>query len=104
MRRRSSGCWGTTRRCSGASWPILKAGAAYVPFDPADPPERLAFMLEDARVSVLVTQQRFLQRLPESMAPAVCLDTDAAVIAREEQNNPVPRAAVDDLCYVMYTS
>jgi non-ribosomal peptide synthetase component F len=43
---------------------ILKAGAVYVPFDPAYPPERLAFMLEDARIPVVLTRQRFVARLP----------------------------------------
>jgi non-ribosomal peptide synthetase component F len=43
---------------------ILKAGGAYVPLDPAYPQERLAFMLEDAETTVLVTQQRLLDKLP----------------------------------------
>src|SRR5439155_16989793 len=53
---------------------ILKAGAAYVPLDPAYPPERLAFMLEDAQVSVLLTQGQLLSRLPTSEARVLCLD------------------------------
>ncbi|MFP5285881.1 MAG: condensation domain-containing protein, partial [Thermoanaerobaculia bacterium] len=53
---------------------ILKAGGAYVPFDPEYPSERLAFTLEDARVSVLVTQRGLLGRLPEHGARIVLLD------------------------------
>jgi amino acid adenylation domain-containing protein len=55
---------------------ILKAGGAYVPLDPAYPKERLAFMLEDAQVSVLLTQQRLLEILPEYRAEIICLDAD----------------------------
>jgi non-ribosomal peptide synthetase component F len=49
---------------------VLKAGGAYAPLDPDYPPERLAFMLEDAQVPVLLTQQRLLERLPASLLPA----------------------------------
>ena len=83
---------------------ILKAGGAYVPLDPTDPKERLAFMLHDARVSVLVTEQRTLEGLPEPGVPAVCLDADWGVLAREGQDDPVSRATADHLSYVIYTS
>src|SRR5262249_202602 len=55
---------------------ILKAGGAYVPLDPNYPRERLAFMLDDAKVPVLVTQERLLDLLPETQAQVVCLDRD----------------------------
>jgi non-ribosomal peptide synthetase component F len=45
---------------------ILKAGAAYVPLDPAYPKERLAFMVEDAQVGVLLTRDGMVDRLPEA--------------------------------------
>src|SRR5204862_7187104 len=48
---------------------ILKAGAAYVPLDPASPKERLAFMLQDAHPQLLLTQQRLLPQLPEVAQP-----------------------------------
>jgi len=50
---------------------ILKAGGAYVPLDPAYPQERLAFMLEDAQVSVLLTQAQLVE-LPQHGAMVVC--------------------------------
>jgi len=54
---------------------ILKAGGAYVPLDVEHPKERLAFMLDDARPRVLLTQRRFIDRLPELKAvQAVCID------------------------------
>ena len=54
---------------------ILKAGGAYVPMDTAFPQERIAFMLADANVKVLLTQTSLLASLPAGAAQAVCLDT-----------------------------
>lgn len=82
---------------------ILKAGGAYVPLDPAYPKERLAFMLEDARVPVLLTQQQ-LEGLPKCGTKVVCLDADWEVIAQESQENPVNHATAENLAYVIYTS
>ena len=82
---------------------ILKAGGAYVPLDPAYPKERLAFMLEDARVTVMLTKERLLTTLPEHQA-RVCLDTDWPEMAREHQENLGPVASAQDVAYVMYTS
>ena len=66
---------------------ILKAGGAYVPLDPAFPRERLAFMLQDAQVPVLLTQQSLLSELPAHSARAVCLDADWETIAQESAEN-----------------
>jgi non-ribosomal peptide synthetase component F len=46
---------------------ILKAGGAYLPLDPGYPEERLAFVLEDARVNVLLTRSKILEQLPVSL-------------------------------------
>ena len=67
---------------------ILKAGGAYLPLDPAYPKEHLAFILEDAQVPVLLTQNRLLQRLPKQGARVVCLDTDWETMARESKAAP----------------
>ncbi|RKZ71512.1 MAG: non-ribosomal peptide synthetase, partial [Candidatus Parabeggiatoa sp. nov. 1] len=84
---------------------ILKAGGAYVPLDPAYPPARLALMLEDAQVQVLLTQQHWLEILAEPRPPSiVCLDTDWQAISPESEENPQSRATVDNLAYVIYTS
>jgi non-ribosomal peptide synthetase component F len=82
---------------------ILKAGGAYVPLDPAYPKDRLALMLSDVQVPVLLTQQQQLQGLPKSEAKAVCLDTDWEVIAQESQENLVNQATAENLAYVIYT-
>jgi amino acid adenylation domain-containing protein len=84
---------------------ILKAGGAYVPLDPGYPQERLAYMLEDAAVSVLLTQQRCLDRLPSQLAMSVvCLDTEGATLAQYSTQNPEPPIQPEHLAYVIYTS
>src|SRR4028119_515746 len=83
---------------------ILKAGGAYVPLDPAYPPERLAFMLEDAQVSVLLTQTRLVESLPKHQARIVCLDTDWEIIEGQREENPGCSLTSENLAYVIYTS
>ncbi|MEA2629959.1 MAG: hypothetical protein QOE66_178, partial [Chloroflexota bacterium] len=83
---------------------VLKAGGAYVPLDPAYPAERLAFMLDDARASVLLTQEDQLGRLPSLSAPFVCLDRDWETIAGEPDGNLSGGAGLQNLAYVIYTS
>ncbi len=83
---------------------ILKAGGAYVPLDPMYPKARLAFMLEDARVSVLVTQERLRHGLPEHGAHVVCLDPESETAAPACEINPVRPVTAPNLAYVIYTS
>ncbi|MEA5623266.1 non-ribosomal peptide synthetase, partial [Nostoc sp. UHCC 0251] len=83
---------------------ILKAGAAYVPLDPEYPSDRLSFILEDAQVSVLLTQQSILDRLPQHQAQLVCLDTDAKLISQSGQDNLISDVQANNLAYIIYTS
>lgn len=83
---------------------ILKAGGAYVPLDPGYPKERLAFILEETQVSLLLTNKHLIEGLPQHEARAICLDTDWHTIARESAQNPVSEVAPQHLAYVMYTS
>jgi aspartate racemase len=83
---------------------ILKAGAAFLPLDPAYPQERLEFMLSDATVSVLLTQQHLVEKLPASQAKIVCLEAVQQEIAAQSETSPIGGANPDNLAYVMYTS
>ncbi len=95
---------------------ILKAGGAYVPLDPAYPPERLAWILEDAlrgvAAPVLVTQEHLVERFrPEDRElpfRLVALDADSAALAAEkprtERLPDLPGQGPDNLAYVIYTS
>ena len=84
---------------------ILKAGGAYVPIDPAYPYERIAYMLEDAQVPVLLTQSKLKSRLPSKHARVIYLDTDwDRLIADQSQEDPICQASLDNLAYVIYTS
>ena len=82
---------------------VWKAGAAYVPLDPAYPPERLAFMVGDAGLRLLLTEAACQGLFPDA-AEAVCLDTDWPAIAQEPTFNPAAGAVPANLAYVMYTS
>jgi amino acid adenylation domain-containing protein len=83
---------------------ILKAGAAYVPLDPTYPPERLAFMLEDARPPVVLTQERLVAGLPAHGARMVCLDAHWPTIAQYSDDDPVSGVTPDNVAYLLYTS
>jgi amino acid adenylation domain-containing protein len=83
---------------------ILKAGGAYVPIDPAYPVERQAYMLEDADVRVMVTQDRLLERVPSGAAHRVCLDRDWEEIERASEPEEGIERGPEQLAYVIYTS
>jgi amino acid adenylation domain-containing protein len=83
---------------------VLKAGGAYVPLDPGYPSERLAFMLRDTQVSILLTQSQLVETLPDRTATIICLDRDWQTIASSPITNPVSAVTPDHLAYVIYTS
>jgi amino acid adenylation domain-containing protein len=83
---------------------ILKAGAGYVPLDPAYPKERLAFMLKDTHAPLLLTQEHLVKMLPISGAKVVCLDGDIEIIAAQSEENPMSGAAANNIAYAIYTS
>jgi amino acid adenylation domain-containing protein len=82
---------------------ILKAGGVYVPLDPTYPQERLAFMVEDARLSVLLTQQS-LDIAPGQKTIVVDLDKEWEIIARHSDTNPHQVVTPDNVAYIIYTS
>jgi len=83
---------------------ILKSGGAYLPLDPTFPRERIAFMLEDARVSTVLTQQKMVVNLPEQNINALCLDTDWDKVAWMSEERLVRASEAGNLAYVIYTS
>ncbi|MBW4560438.1 MAG: amino acid adenylation domain-containing protein [Mojavia pulchra JT2-VF2] len=83
---------------------ILKAGGAYVPLDPAYPQERLGFILEDTKTSIILTTEQLAKNLASHKAQVVCLDSDWEVIAHNSQENLATEVTVENLSYVIYTS
>jgi amino acid adenylation domain-containing protein len=83
---------------------ILKAGGAYLPLDPAHPKQRLAYMLEDTSVKVLLTGQRLLAGLGSGGAQRVCLDSGWDDISQEGTDDLPASVPSDSLAYVIYTS
>ncbi|WP_315799640.1 non-ribosomal peptide synthetase, partial [Bradyrhizobium sp. SZCCHNR1002] len=83
---------------------ILKAGGAYLPLDPGLPPERLAMMLEDAKVTVVLAQDALIERLPATEAVVVRFAADVAAIAGQPDTAPFTSCNPDNLAYVIYTS
>ncbi|MEH1883845.1 non-ribosomal peptide synthetase, partial [Nostoc sp.] len=83
---------------------ILKAGGAYVPLDPMYPPERLAFMLENADIFVLLTHKRLAERLSKYKGDVICFDADSQAIAKHCPENQVSGVTPDNLMYAIYTS
>lgn len=83
---------------------ILKAGAGYLPLDPTYPPERVAFMLDDASVRVVVTNRNWQTSLPDNSATLLLLDEKATEIAGEDARPLDLPGSADDLAYINYTS
>jgi len=83
---------------------ILKAGGAYVPLDPTYPAERLAYMIQDAQLPLVLTQERLRDRLPQEGRQLLCLDSDWQASASWPEENPVSAVQPDNLAYMIYTS
>lgn len=82
---------------------VLKAGGAYVPLDPSYPKERMAYLLQDASATAVLTQQRLAQRLPV-VCPIVQLDVLWRTISNEAIQNPPALATPSNIAYLIYTS
>ncbi|WP_457868595.1 pyoverdine non-ribosomal peptide synthetase PvdD [Pseudomonas aeruginosa] len=82
---------------------ILKAGGAYLPLDPAAPEERLAHILDDSGVRLLLTQGHLLEHLPRQAGVEV-LAIDGLVLDGYAESGPLPTLSADNLAYVIYTS
>jgi non-ribosomal peptide synthetase component F len=96
-----------THRCAEmiiALLAVLKAGGAYVPLDPTYPPERLAGMMGDVALKVLLTTSDLRGRVPAYPGHLACVDDLASECAMLPSDDLGPTAAPDDLCYVIFTS
>ncbi|MGH2506407.1 MAG: non-ribosomal peptide synthetase, partial [Ktedonobacteraceae bacterium] len=83
---------------------ILKAGGAYVPLDPAYPRDRLAFLLQETQIPLLLTQQHLLANFPDYGANVICLDRDGLEIAQQSTANLTNDVQPQNVAYVIYTS
>ncbi|HVH11782.1 MAG TPA: amino acid adenylation domain-containing protein, partial [Longimicrobium sp.] len=85
---------------------VMKAGGAYVPVDPTHPAERIGYVLEDAAVAVVLTQERLRDAVPAPRgATIVCVDGNAReAIAAEGADRPQTGVTPENLAYVIYTS
>jgi non-ribosomal peptide synthetase component F len=83
---------------------ILKAGGAYVPLDPSYPAERLAFLLQDSGVAVLITEQALVDVFIGHSGKIISLDTEWEKIGQGNKGNLVLETSADSLAYVIYTS
>ncbi|NOX88828.1 MAG: amino acid adenylation domain-containing protein [Calditrichaeota bacterium] len=82
---------------------IFKAGAAYLPLDPGYPQERLSFMLEDSQTKIVITQKKFIDRLPQNVVP-VLIDDQWDEIEKQSTANLQQPLSSQNLAYIIYTS
>jgi amino acid adenylation domain-containing protein/non-ribosomal peptide synthase protein (TIGR01720 family) len=83
---------------------ILKAGGAFLPLDPAYPPDRIGFMVQDSGVKLVITQESYAARFREQNVRLVYLDSDAEHIAAESSGGPNVHLEPENAAYVIYTS
>jgi len=83
---------------------VLKAGGVYVPIDPVHGRERLSFILQDARVEVVLTRTGLADQLAGTGARVLALDAAGEALARESSAAPTPSIGPDHGAYVIYTS
>ncbi|MGL6338719.1 MAG: non-ribosomal peptide synthetase, partial [Waterburya sp.] len=83
---------------------VLKAGGAYVPLDPHYPPDRLALMVEDSGLSILLTKEKSAKVIPNYSGQTVCLDTQWHEIASNLGDDLNTSVQPHNLAYIIYTS
>ena len=97
-------CLERSAQAIAAMLAVLKAGGAYVPLDPSYPPERLHFVLEDAGITVVLTQEDWADSLQTGRNTVICLEREWGEIAQESDENLSNPCTADQLAYVIYTS
>jgi amino acid adenylation domain-containing protein len=86
-----------------ALYAILKAGGAYVPLEPTYPRERLVYMIQDAQLPLVLTQEQFRELVPEGVQ-VLCLDDEQYMATLQDEENPVSTVGPEHLMYMIYTS
>ncbi|MEQ1720175.1 MAG: amino acid adenylation domain-containing protein, partial [Nitrosomonas sp.] len=82
---------------------VLKAGGAYLPIDPNYPQDRIAFIVDDAKPKVMLTQSVWIELIPGDIE-IFCLDQALSERSCDHQENPLPIGTSHNLAYVIYTS
>ncbi|NEQ08205.1 MAG: amino acid adenylation domain-containing protein, partial [Moorea sp. SIO4E2] len=85
-------------------WGIIKAGGAYVPFDPAYPQERMNYILQDTKLSILLTQSHLAAKVDNAGVHSIYLDADWESISKLPFSSLEKKNYLDSLAYVIYTS
>jgi amino acid adenylation domain-containing protein len=83
---------------------IMKSGGAYVPLDPSMPLERLSYVIGDAQMGVIVTDEELSDVLPATWAQLVMLDADSDFIAQQSKSNLQDGSLPESMAYLIYTS
>ena len=83
---------------------VLKTGAAYVPLDPSYPEPRLSFMVKDAGLKTVLTEEQSSGRFASCETRTICLDRDWPEISASEESNPRVPMSGGGVAYVIYTS
>jgi amino acid adenylation domain-containing protein len=83
---------------------ILKAGGAYVPIDPVYPNDRIAFMIQDAGIKIVITQSDLVDNLPKNQIQTISIDKDKALFEQEDIGNPLSAVMPHNIAYIIYTS
>ncbi|HEX9938383.1 MAG TPA: amino acid adenylation domain-containing protein, partial [Longimicrobium sp.] len=97
-------CLPRTPELLAAMLGVLGAGGAYVPLDPAYPRERLGYMIEDASITLVITDRALADRLPDETPALLLLDVERDVIAAESADAPESGAVPGNLSHVIFTS
>lgn len=83
---------------------IMKAGAGYVPLDPAYPSDRLLYMCDHSGLKMVVTQEELVEQVSEFNKPMIAIDSAQEKIEKLDDEAIQQRANPNDICYVIYTS
>jgi non-ribosomal peptide synthetase component F len=97
-------CLNASSMLAVAVFGILKAGGTYLFIEPSFPPERIRFILRDAEVSILITEENLLPDFVSECLQILCLDKDRPSIMNQSIENPYSNVTPQNSAYILYTS